>query len=64
MKEKYFKYAEICDRAEKMGISIHDRMSSMMDVESADLKFNMRLDDWLESDDFNFTHDFWVYTKT
>jgi hypothetical protein len=26
--------------------------------ESADKKFNMRLDDWLQADDFNFAHDY------
>ena len=57
-KERYLKYAEICERAEKMGISHSDRLSSMMDVESADLKFNMRLEEWLKADDFNFAHDF------
>lgn len=29
-----------------------------MDIESADIKFNMRLDDWLKADDFNFAYDF------
>ena len=29
-----------------------------MDIESADKKFNMRLDDWLQADDFNFAHDY------
>ena len=31
----------------------------MMDIESADKKFNMRLDEWLNADDFNFAHDFY-----
>lgn len=47
MKERYLKYAKICERAEKMNISTGERVSAMMDVESADKKFNMRLDDWL-----------------
>ena len=58
MKERYLKYAKICERAEKMKISTSERVSAMMDVESADKKFNMRLDDWLNADDFNFAHDY------
>lgn len=42
----------------KMNISTGERVSAMMDVESADKKFNMRLDDWLNADDFNFAHDY------
>lgn len=30
-----------------------------MDIESADRKFNIRLDEWLQADLFNFTHDFY-----
>lgn len=30
----------------------------LMDLISADKCFNMRLDDWLDADDFNFSHDF------
>ncbi len=28
-----------------------------MGIESADQKFNLRLEDWLKADDFNFAHD-------
>ena len=48
-KERYLKYVKICERAERM---------KLMDIESADKKFNMRLDDWLQADDFNFAHDY------
>ena len=58
MKERFLKYAKICERAEKMNISTGERVSAMMDVESADKKINMRLDDWLNADDFNFAHDY------
>lgn len=57
-KERYMKYVQICERAEKEGISKGDRMGSLMDIESADLKFNMSLDEWLNADKFNFAHDF------
>lgn len=59
MEEKMMKYGEICERAEKMGIQQCDREGSMMDIESADKKFNLRLDEWLKADDFNFAHDFY-----
>lgn len=52
------KYVEICKRAEKMGIEQGDRMDAIMDIESADKKFNLRLDEWIVADDFNFAHDF------
>lgn len=57
MKERYLKYAEIADRAEKDGLYDGERINLLMDIESADKKFNLRLEDWLNSDDFNFAHD-------
>ena len=30
----------------------------MMDVDNAHKQFGMRLEDWLNADDFNFAHDF------
>lgn len=57
-KERYRKYVEICERAVKEGINKGDRMSSMMDIESADTKFGLRLDEWLKADEFNFAHDY------
>ena len=29
-----------------------------MDIDSADRKFNLRLDDFLKANDFDFAHDF------
>lgn len=58
-KERYSKYADIMVRATVMGLMKEaDGCSTMMDIESADRKFNLRLDDWLKADDFNFAHDF------
>lgn len=57
-KERFKKYVEICERAEKEGISDGDRMGELMDVESADKVFDLRLDEWLNADVFNFAHDF------
>ena len=54
--ERTVKYVKIAERAEKIGYTV-PRWSLLMDLESADLKFHLRLDDWLNADDFNFTHD-------
>ena len=41
-------------RATVEGYMTEDQaVSVMMDIESADLMFNLRLDDWLEADKFN-----------
>lgn len=55
-KEKMALYIKICERAEKQGYK-GERMSLMMDIESADNVFNLRLEDWLNADDMNFCHD-------
>lgn len=55
------KILEICENlreSRKNEIDTGDRMGALMDIESADKKFNMRLDDWLQADDFNFAHDY------
>ena len=49
-------YMKICQRAEKLGYK-GDFLSLMMDIESADKKFNLRLNDLLDADNFNFLHD-------
>lgn len=55
--ERYKKYVKIAERAEKEGLYKGDRLNLLMDIESADLRFNLRLDDWLNADEFNFAHD-------
>jgi hypothetical protein len=40
-----------------MGIYNGERSTLLMDIESADNAFNMRLEDWLKADNFNFAHD-------
>ena len=53
------KYVAICERAEKACPEFKiKRFSNIMDIESADNQFNLRLDDWLSADDENFFHDF------
>ena len=58
-KEKYMKYVAIAERAENEGLYKGERISLLMDIESADGVFNLRLDDWLNADKFNFAHDLW-----
>lgn len=57
-REKLEKYNKIIRRAIEEGIEVKSVMTAMMDVESADLKFGMRLDEWLKADRFDFVHDF------
>ncbi len=58
-KERYSKYADIMARATAMGyMEEAEACSTMMDIESADRVFDLRLDNWLKADDFNFAHDF------
>lgn len=56
-KERYQKYVEIAKRAENEGLYGGERISLLMDIESADQKFHLRLDDWLKADEFSFAHD-------
>ena len=56
-KEKFMMYVKIAERAEELGIYHGERMTLLMDIESADNAFNMRLEDWLGADNFNFAHD-------
>jgi hypothetical protein len=56
-KEKFFMYVKIAERAEQMGIYSGERFSLLMDIENADKVFNLRLEDWLNADNFNFSHD-------
>ena len=57
IKERYKKYAAIIQRAKEEGLHVNDKLSVLMDIESADQKFHLRLDDWLKADEFNFAHD-------
>ncbi len=57
MRERKMKYIKIAERAEKEGLYKGERITLIMDIESADKKFNLRLDDWLNADAYNFAHD-------
>lgn len=52
-------YVKIIKRAEDMDLAMTDRESSTMDIICADYTFNLRLNEWLEADDFNFVHDWY-----
>lgn len=56
-KERFMMYVEIAKRAEEMGLYKGERMTLLMDLESADNQFNLRLEDLLKADNFNFAHD-------
>ncbi|MFW6008107.1 MAG: hypothetical protein ACOCP8_02475, partial [archaeon] len=58
MKDKRLKFiSKIVDRAEEKDLVAFDRISLEMDLELADQKFNLRLDELLKADNFNFSHD-------
>lgn len=52
------KHFRIVKRAQSMGIAIGEQVTQLMDIEFADRYFNLRLDEFLNADDFNFAHDF------
>ena len=63
-KERFKKYVAICERAEtEYPGEKKSRISNLMDIESADVEFNLRLDEWLKSDDENFYHDYFGITR-
>ena len=56
MKERMELYVKICEKAEKRGYD-GDRLTLLMDIESADKKFNLRLEEMLADDGYDFVHD-------
>ena len=44
-KERNRKYGAICARAKAMGIMQGDAIGAIMDIDSADQRFNLRLDE-------------------
>lgn len=56
-KERFMMYVEIAKRAEEMEIYNGERFTLLMDLEHADNAFNLRLEDLLNADNFNFAHD-------
>ena len=56
-KERFLKIVEIAKRAEENKLLIFDRFSLIMDIECADEIFYLRLDDFLNAENFDFVHD-------
>jgi len=56
-KEKFESIVKIAERAEQMNITSSDRLSLIMDIEAATDEFNLRLEELLNADNFNFAHD-------
>ncbi|MBZ9622882.1 hypothetical protein G9F71_008450 [Clostridium sp. FP2] len=56
-RENFELIIKIAKRAEENGLLMFDRMSLIMDLECAKEEFNLRLDDFLNADNFNFSHD-------
>ena len=52
---------ELCDkivtRAQNLGLYEDNRITAYMDVQNAAKHFNMKLEDWLNAEDFDFVHD-------
>ena len=48
---------KIVDRAQSIGLYEGNRMTAHMDIANATKYFNMKLGEWLNSDDFDFVHD-------
>lgn len=57
-KQEFLTIVKIVMRAERMGIGIGTRTTRIIDMEFANKQFNLRLDEFLHADDFDFTHDF------
>lgn len=49
---------EIVNRAEKLGLMQSDSLTAIIDLGKATEHFNLRLEDMLNADEFNFAHDF------
>lgn len=48
----------IVQRAQRMGITIGEHITQMMDMDNAHKQFNLNLIAMLKADDANFAHDF------
>ena len=52
---------ELCDkivsRAMNMGFYKDNRLTAFLDVQNAAKYWDMRLEEWLNADDYNFAHD-------
>lgn len=56
-RERFLMYVKIAQRAEGGNLYYGERSTFLMDLESADKVFNLRLEDLLNADELNFAHD-------
>lgn len=56
-REDYEFCNKIVERAMKMGVYKDDKLTAHMDITNAAKYWDMRLEEWLNADDFNFMHD-------
>lgn len=56
-KERFELIVKIAKRADEKGLMGKDRFTLITDLEYADKQFNLRLDELLHADGFNFAHD-------
>jgi hypothetical protein len=56
-REELFLCSKIADRAREMGLYDESPVTLFMDIQNAAEYWDMRLEDWLNADDFNFAHD-------
>lgn len=49
--------SKIAERAEKMGLLASDRFTFLMDMSHANAGFDLRMNDLLNAEDFDFAHD-------
>ena len=56
-REELFLCSKIADRARQMGFYKDRPTICFMDIQNAAEYWEMRLEDWLNADDFNFAHD-------
>lgn len=56
-KEQLNIIVKITEKAKERGLLMFDKMSLIMDMECATKEFDLKLNDLLQADDFNFAHD-------
>lgn len=57
MNEREQKYVLIAQRAIDEKIYDGNKLKLLMDIESADVIFHLRLDEWLDANELDFAHD-------
>lgn len=56
-KEEKLLIMDIVKRADEMDLLMFDRLSLMMDIEAVHAEIGLKLNDLLNADDLNFSHD-------